>query len=105
MRRPLDRDQNVNGRRGVLPRHSLLNQKRPNDENTFDEPIPGPSNEHLNNTNKRSNSNDNKCENMDTQEIKDQPFLGQLQSPGITSEFQNKLNTPKKPPYMNKVRF
>ncbi|CAG4998097.1 unnamed protein product [Parnassius apollo] len=42
LQRPLDRDQNINGRRGVLPRQPLTRQALINASN---EPIAGPSNE------------------------------------------------------------
>lgn len=45
LQRPLDRDQNINGRRGVLPRRPL-NPPRQEQLNPNDEPVAGPSNEH-----------------------------------------------------------
>lgn len=44
LQRPLDRDQNINGRRGVLPRR-LMNPPRQDQVNPNDEPVAGPSNE------------------------------------------------------------
>ncbi|VVD00890.1 F-box only protein 42 [Leptidea sinapis] len=54
--RPLDRDQNINGRRGVLPRQQ---QNRQGHENQPTEPRAGPSNGHR-------SSNPNLGDNMDT---------------------------------------
>ncbi|XP_053604276.1 F-box only protein 42 [Plodia interpunctella] len=43
LQRPLDRDQNINGRRGVLPRHAAARQA----QDASNEPIAGPSNEQV----------------------------------------------------------
>ncbi|GBP31172.1 F-box only protein 42 [Eumeta japonica] len=62
LRRPLDRDQNINGKRGVFSKHSNPNLPNQNEESTNNEPIPGPSSL---STKKESSQND--CNNKKSQ--------------------------------------
>ncbi|XP_026756901.1 F-box only protein 42 [Galleria mellonella] len=59
LQRPLDRDQNINGRRGVLPRQALARQVQENNPN---EPIAGPSNEQIRNQNLVVSDENASCE-------------------------------------------